>query len=65
VKNPRHYPADEYAQTVVLDESALTGDAAPPNAAPPERPGDKTEELRKLSVQDIERLLKQSGPTKS
>ena len=60
MKNPRHYPADEYAQTVVLDESALTGDAAPP-----ERPGDKTEELRKLSVQDIERLLKQSGPTKS
>jgi hypothetical protein len=59
VKDPRHYPADEYAKTEVLDESAFTG-----NASPPERPGDKTEELRKLSVQDIERLLKDSGRTK-
>jgi hypothetical protein len=59
VKDQRYYPADEYAKTEVLDEKALADEAA---ATP--RPDDKTEELRQLSVQDIERLLKRNDPTK-
>lgn len=51
--NPRYYPADEYAETQVLDEQTQ------------EVPADEgTQELRAMSVQELERVLKSEKPAK-
>jgi hypothetical protein len=63
-KNSRYYPADEYAETTVLDDQSqglgVSIEVERKDRAPSE---DRTEEVRTLSVQELERLLKANKRT--